>query len=266
MLIYAVDDSSLAIKALEKAIRAAAPEAEVHTFGRVDMILAALTEKPGPDVIFVDIEMPGMTGLELAGRAREISPETEIVFVSGTERYAMEAYQLHVRGYILKPATPERIREELDLIAPIRARRAHERRLRVQCFGNFGVFHEDRPVVFARRKTKEMFAYLIDRNGSTCGAEEIVSALWEDESDPNRKKSYLRAMTTDMRRTLSALGLEDVLVREHSQWAVRRDLVDCDYFRMLDGDMSAVNAYHGEYMKQYSWAELTISKLQFSEE
>ena len=47
------------------------------------------------------------------------------------------------------------------------------------------------------------------------------------------------------------------------QWAVDTELLDCDYYRMLKGDMDAVNAYQGEYMKQYSWAELTVGRLFF---
>ena len=39
--------------------------------------------------------------------------------------------------------------------------------------------------------------------------------------------------------------------------AIRMEGIDCDYYRMLAGDMDAVNAFHGEYMSQYSWAEIT---------
>ena len=45
--------------------------------------------------------------------------------------------------------------------------------------------------------------------------------------------------------------------------AVRRDRVDCDYWRMLEGDPGALNAYRGEYMMEYSWAELTAARLYF---
>ncbi|MCR5367783.1 hypothetical protein [Eubacterium sp.] len=47
--------------------------------------------------------------------------------------------------------------------------------------------------------------------------------------------------------------------------AIKRDMIDCDYYRMLGGDVNAVNSYHGEYMKQYSWAEYTNAKLHFSD-
>ena len=57
--------------------------------------------------------------------------------------------------------------------------------------------------------------------------------------------------------------MEDVLIREHRELAIRKGLVDCDYYRMLDGDMEALNSYNGKYMSDYSWAELTNAKLFF---
>ena len=55
--------------------------------------------------------------------------------------------------------------------------------------------------------------------------------------------------------------MEDVLVREHGETAVRRELVDCDYYRMLEGDMDALSEYHGQYMVEYTWAEIRNADL-----
>ena len=57
--------------------------------------------------------------------------------------------------------------------------------------------------------------------------------------------------------------MEDLLVRRSGRLAILRDRVDCDLYRMEDGDMEAVNAFTGEYMTQYSWAELTNGQLTF---
>ena len=66
-----------------------------------------------------------------------------------------------------------------------------------------------------------------------------------------------------MKNTLNAIGMGDVLIRKGTSIALRTDLLDCDYLRMLQGDMEAVNSYRGEYMEQYSWAELTKGSLAF---
>ena len=57
--------------------------------------------------------------------------------------------------------------------------------------------------------------------------------------------------------------MDALLIREHRDLAIKRDMVDCDYYRMLDGDMDALNSYRGEYMTEYSWAELTNANLYF---
>lgn len=264
MLIYVADDEPLLLKVLEKAVQKADPDAEVLSFDRGDTLMEALRAGQKPAVVFTDIEMPGMTGLELAGQLKSISPETKLIFVTGFSQYAVEAYRLHVHGYIIKPVTPERIREELDALGNSFRVKPVVDKLRVRCFGYFDVFCGEQPVIFQRRKTKELLAYLVDRKGAVCDAGELATALWEGKGDLTHRKSYLRALTTDLRRTLTAIGLDEVLIRQHNQWAVRTELLDCDYYHMLDGDVSAANAYQGEYMVQYSWAELTGSHLQFS--
>ena len=139
-------------------------------------------------------------------------------------------------------------------------------KLCVRCFGNFDVFFHDRPLVFRRSKTKELLAYLVDREGAACTAEEIISALWGDQETVQSPKSYLRQLTKDLSEKLASIGMEDVLIREHNQWAIRKELLDCDYFRLLDGDAEAADAYYGEYMNQYSWAEQTGARLHFRKE
>ena len=57
--------------------------------------------------------------------------------------------------------------------------------------------------------------------------------------------------------------MEDILIRRKNNIAIRTELLDCDYYRMLEGDMAAVNAFRGEYMVNYSWAELTAGTLYF---
>lgn len=267
MLIFAVDDEQLLLETLQRKIQEAAPGTEVEGFNRVSDVIRAVTDRrERPDVAFLDIEMPGMRGLELARRIKDASPATQIIFVTGYSEYAVEAYKLHARGYVLKPVTTERIREELELLKTASPSQESTGRLTVRCFGYFEVFWEGEPLRFARTQTKELLAYLIDRRGTICTAGQIIAALWEDASDVKRKGAYLRALTADLRQTLKGIGMEDLLLRQNKQWAIRTECLDCDYYRFLRGDPDAVNAYRGEYMLQYSWAEMTAAQLTFAPE
>ncbi len=259
MLIFAVEDEALSLETLRRVIRQAAPEAEVQTFMKGSQVLSALERGRAPDVVFSDIEMPGITGLELAAAIKRRAPETRLVFVTGYSEYALDAYRAHVSGYIMKPVTVERVREELGALQM----GGDQRRLEVRCFGAFEVFWRGEPLIFPRKKTKELLAYLIHREGSACTGEEIITALWEGEGELSKRKAYLRTLTSDLKGALGEIGMGDVLIHTHRQWAVRPELLDCDYYRLRAGDRQARERFRGEYMSQYSWAEPTAGQLQF---
>ena len=62
-----------------------------------------------PDIAFLDIRMPGLTGLEVANAAADASPRTRIVFVTAYDQYAIDAFERGAIDYLLKPVKPERL-------------------------------------------------------------------------------------------------------------------------------------------------------------
>ena len=115
MKIYVLDDEPFALRGTIKTIQEVVPEAEVMGFGRAKEAIACASEMDvKPDVVFSDIEMPGISGLDFAVRFKMICPDAKIIFVTAYSQYALEAFRLHVHGYILKPITAERVREELE--------------------------------------------------------------------------------------------------------------------------------------------------------
>lgn len=265
MLIFAVDDEESVLEETKAVLSRTVTGVEVMTFKRGAAALEAVRQGMKPDAVFCDIEMPGLSGLEFAVRLKELSPETRIIFVTGYEKYAVQAFRIKVHGYLMKPLTVDEVREELSYLPKPYPEAAPEK-LNIRCFGFFDVFWQGESVMFPRKKTKELLAYLVDRKGAACTAEEIAVALWEESVDRKAELQRVRTILSDLKSALKAIGMEDVLIREHRQIALRTELLDCDYYRMLAGDMDALNTYHGEYMKQYSWAELTNAHLYFDKE
>lgn len=266
MLILAIDDEPKMLRLLHKAIAEAAPEAQIRDFSLGSEALAAIEkEKLSPSVIFTDIRMPKIDGLALAVEIKKLTPDTRLVFVTGYGEYALDAYRLHASGYVMKPVDAHRIKEELSNIAAYLPDESGE--LTVRCFGGFEVFWQGEPLHYSRSKTKELFAWLVDRRGTACEAEEIIAALYEEISEEKMKtaKQDLRRLISDLKATLRGIGMDDILIRKGSTLAIRPEKLDCDYYRMLSGDMTAVNAFRGEYMEQYSWAELTKAGLYFGQ-
>lgn len=118
MIIFALDDEPLLLRAAERAIREAVPDAEIMSFQHAADALKEVAENGiTPNAVFTDIEMPGMNGLELAARLKTINPRIRIIFTTGYTEYAVEAFRVHAHGYVLKPLEAERVREELELDA-----------------------------------------------------------------------------------------------------------------------------------------------------
>ncbi len=257
MRMLCVDDEPLMLIMLEQAVKEAAPEDEVHAF-RYQEDLLEDARKNGCDVAFLDIHMRGMNGVELAKELKAVNPKMNIIFVTGFSEYTGDAMKLHASGYIMKPVTAEEVRKELsDLRFPIVPR--SNALLRVQCFGNFDVFLPDgEHVRFERSKSKEMFAYLVHRHGSSCSIREIAAALFEDEPYDKKQLNYMQQLTHAMMKSLRAVGAEEVVVKDFNALAVKPDLLDCDYYRFQELDAGAVNAYQNEYMSQYYWADFLL--------
>lgn len=156
-----------------------------------------------PDLIWLDIEMPGKNGLEIAAEIKTVLPDTNIVFVTGYAKYAVNAFGMHVSGYVLKPVTKEKILDEIaNLRTPLRNRSDDEKLLRIQCFGNFEVFDSNGIVKFRRSLSKEAFAYLVDRRGAGCTVGEICTILWEDRTADKGVKSQCRVIMGDLKKIL----------------------------------------------------------------
>ena len=139
--------------------------------------------------------------------------------------------------------------------------REDDGRLRVQCFGNFELFFGGLPLKFARSKTKELFAYLVNRRGAVCTVRELAAVLWEDQPDSTALQSHLRQLVKDLTDTMAAAGVTGVLAKGRGWLAVLPEAFSCDYYDFIQGDVQMVNAYMGEYMAQYSWAEFVVAYL-----
>ena len=260
MRILAIDDEKLALEALVSAIHKAAPNAETAAFQSANDALD-YAKKNRCDAAFLDVEMRGMNGMELAENLLDRQPKINLIFVTGYSEYASEAFRLRASGYILKPVTPKKVRTELDnLRTPVVE---GIRKLRIQTFGNFEVYYENRPLHFTYTKTKELLAYLVDRAGAMCTNGEIAAALWgeEDGLEETNHESYLKNLRADLKARMQECGCEAAFIHRRGLLGLVPEMLYCDYFSYLAGAEEVRRSYRGEYMSQYSWAELTHAAL-----
>ena len=254
MRMLCVDDEPLMLKMLEMAVKEAKPDADITAFRKQADLLEDARQN-GCDIAFLDIHMRGMNGVELAKALKSVNPKMNIIFVTGFSEYKGDAMDMKASGYIMKPVTKEKVEAELaDLRFPIVPK--SNALLKVQCFGNFDVFTPaGSHLKFERSKSKEIFAYLVHRNGSSCSTREIAAALFEDMPYDKKQQNYMQQLIFAMVKSLKAYGAEKAIVKSYNAIAVDPKVLDCDYYRFQELDAGAVNTYQNEYMSQYSWAE-----------
>ena len=212
------------------------------------------------DMALLDIDMPEINGLMLAEKLKRKYPDAAIIFLTAFPQYAVQAIKLRTSGYLLKPVSPEELKEEVDYA--ISKKTTHPSgHIAVQTFGNFEIFVDGETLTFHRAKSKELLAYLVDRGGKGVSRAWIFAALWEEGLYDHSKQKYLDVIIRSLRETLREAGIEEILEIKGGFLRVRPELLDCDLYRFLKNDPAAVNAYRGEYMEEYSWAVLNTEVL-----
>lgn len=255
MNILALDDEEIALEGLVSAVKKAEPSAIIYSFRKPKEALE-FCKSTSCDVALLDIQMRNINGVELAKKLKLLNPSTNIIFTTAYADYMQDAFELYASGYLMKPITSEKVRKELDNLR-YSVQTLKKNKVHFQTFGNFEVFIDGQPLKFKYNLTKEMLAYLVDRNGALCTNNEIMAALWGDKQSP----SYLRSLKADLMNSLKEAKCEDIIYSGYAKIGIVKEKVDCDYYDWLDNKIHAVNLYRGEYMSQYSWAEITNAGL-----
>ena len=213
------------------------------------------------DFAFLDIQMPGMTGLELLKRLRVYHQDLQAAFVTAYDQYALEAYREDACDYLLKPFDKDAVCRALD-----KARRllgeTQNSNVEIHTFGRFDLFCGGKAVDFKSRKAKELLALLVARAGGTVDMDFAIDALWESESFEERVKVKFRKACMSLRDALREEGLLDLFQAHRGRLCLNRTGVSCDYFRLLDGDPAAARQFHGAFMSDYSWSEPYLPDLE----
>lgn len=210
------------------------------------------------DLAFLDIEMPGMNGIAAALELRRIIPGLGIVFVTGYEQYAMDAFRADAVSYLLKPCDSQELAHAVEKAS--RLLPARKNRMEVRMFGNFSVFIDGQPYYFSNRKAKELLALLVDHQGGIVTMEKAAGLLWENRPyDVTVKQLYRKAVIC--LNQLSTMKQLNFFVSNRGSCHIIPSAITCDYYDLLAGIPDAQSKFCGEYLLDYSWGENTLGRL-----
>lgn len=258
MSFLVVDNKRLELDSLTVMLRTIRPEVRVFSIPTAEDVLNM--SSLNFDVAFIDVELDRdkMNGLELAARLKAIYKDTHIIFVTKSRKYFREAFSVHADSYLLKKVSENDIIRELNYLtnyypAPLR----FSGKIYIQTFGGFSVFLDSRMIEFERNRAKELLAILVDRRGAAITAREACALLFEDRPYNESCNGYYHVILNSLTRTLEKAGMKKMLVKSKNHVAVDPNAFECDAYRFLKGDPSAIRQYRGDYLNCYSWSEFS---------
>ena len=287
-----IDDERPALEGLKHLLG----KSGVDVCGAFQNPLLAVEQSPElrPDAAFIDIEMPGMNGLETAERLMGLLPDLKIIFVTAYHQYAVEAFELAAIDYVLKPVHPQRLERTLARLRgePAPAARqgearggsdeaaANGRKPEIRFLGRFECLAPDGQRLelhWRTAKAKELFIYLLHKRGSSVPKERLIDLFWP-EMDEEKALTNLHTTVYQVRRLLKDLALPcrlsyiensyrldaqeiafdadrwEAEVKEALQEPLQEPLFDSVRLQRLK---RLADAYGGDFLEQegYLWAE-----------
>ena len=277
MDIYLLDDEQMALDILEikltKIFQEKKEQPVIRKFSNPLQLLNRMKEDGVKvDLLFLDIEMPEMNGIEFAEELLDMDRDIPIVFLTAYSEYAVKAFELYVLDYLLKPVKNDRLQKTIERIMAKKPNELSQSQqaLRVRFLKNFEVYfgQEIAPLNWKTYKVKELFAYFLYHHNVFLEKDKIIDSLWMD-TDYEKAKVNFYTCISYLRKMFRDIGYENIIhkngngyllnVEFHSDVNELETVVDSykennslskkDYIKIL-------NLYPGDYLEDndYPWS------------
>ncbi|RJX39893.1 response regulator [Paenibacillus pinisoli] len=240
MKVILVDDES-AMHLIMRRMLNKLPGVEVSaSFTDTQSAAAFLREHRDIDLAFVDISMPDEDGMAFAARAEAGEFTAQIVFVTSHKDYALQAYELSVIDYLVKPVSQERLERTVNRVLAGRqelpqAPRVHQKEEKlaaavVTVLGDVFVQSGEGRVKWISRKSAELFAYLLLYKGRRVPRSRLLADIFGGMT-PASAENYLNTTVYQLRKSLEPLQLRKAVLSENDGYALELNDVVIDYER-----------------------------------
>mgnify|MGYP001247243901 CR=1 FL=1 len=238
MKVILIDDEQAMHLILRKMLEKI-PEVQVAgAFTNTKSAVAFLNEHKDVGLAFVDISLAGENGLEFAAKMEAWGSPVQLVFVTSHKEYALDAYELYVLDYLVKPVVQERLQRTVHrALANDRASRLLSRpasaiqdagKTVVTAFGDVVVSNEAGRIKWISRKCAELFAYLLLYHGRRIPRSRLIADIFMGMEKGHAEK-YLNTTVHQLRKSLEPLGMRDVVRSENDGYALELTNPSIDY-------------------------------------
>lgn len=280
-----LDNEPLMLEKLEKMLHEYSHIQIVGVYTSPRKALTAILENK-PDVIFLEIDIAILSGLEIAELVMESLPNVNIVFTSVYSEFAIQAFDLGAVDYLIKPIRVDRLKKTIQRIKPnkqeVKDILEHKKQpyAIISCFGSIKFKWSNEQsylkVNWRTKKTKELFAYLIHNHGKTVRKDMLVDLIWPHvEWDQGRSLLYtaiyhIRKVLESIKFNIEiensentyTLLLNDVKL-DVKEWEKCTDLLETITKKTLTNHINVIKKYKGDYLGklEYPWARVEMKRL-----
>jgi len=228
--IAAVDDEIHVLERFERMVLEIKELELCGLFETGEQLLSYLKEHP-LDAIFLDIEMPGVNGLQLSEKILDLNEKIDIIFVTAFNQYAVEAFEAQAMDYIMKPLTEERLEKTVRRLLKTNSKVGRSGKPFIQCIGDFELFLNGEAIPWKNSKAKEILAFLVHKEGVPLNWEKIADAVWPDYNSEKAQTNF-HATTYLLRKRLAEAGVSRILETSRGNYRVVTDKFDCDIYQL----------------------------------
>ncbi|MBP1905077.1 two-component SAPR family response regulator [Paenibacillus turicensis] len=285
--VLVVDDEHLAVFRLKDMLKKQAPPGmELALIGEFLMPAEAIkvAEKTPIHLAFLDIEMPGMNGFELADELLKLQPQMYIVFTTAYKDYAIKAFEIDAIDYLLKPVTSNRLDITLNRIASspmISHGHGHPMlKPRLGCFQKLHYKDEcgvEQLFPWKTLKAQELFSYLLLNRDKVINKQVLIDLLWP-QYNLEKATTQLHTAIYQIRKVLKEVGMPIEIKYVEGGYSMVMGEVEIDVQvweiavkqapaftpHTVEQHTEIMNMYQGHFLAQsaYSWASLEQERLQ----
>lgn len=285
--VLVVDDEHLAVFRLKEMLKKQAPPGmELALIGEFLTPAEAIkvAERTTIHLAFLDIEMPGMNGFELADELLKLQPQMYIVFTTAYKDYAIKAFEIDAIDYLLKPVTSNRLEITLNRIAAFpMISHGHGHPMLQPRLGCFQKLHykDERGVKqlfpWKTLKAQELFSYLLLYRDKVINKQVLIDLLWP-QYNLEKATTQLHTAIYQIRKVLKEVGMhiEIKYVEGGYSMVIGEVEIDVQVWELavkqapaltphtVEQHAEIMNMYKGHFLEQssYSWASLEQERLQ----
>lgn len=187
-------------------------------------------ETPAVDAVFLDIEMPGVNGIELAEAIQSMNENIQVVFITAYNEFAIKAFELNAIDYLLKPVIYKRLETTVERIKTNNMLRQNaentEAHFSIQCFGSLQ-FHQTLkdvktsiPVKWRTSKAREIYLFLLHNQGHVVSKDMLIDLFWP-HYDVSKASTQLYSTIYQIRKLFSQIPFSQTIEKTDTGYILR---------------------------------------------